>query len=75
MGTLPNITSVPSWWPSSLSKPMNLGLDLKGGIHLVLEVDVDEAVNHQVSESVNEIRSTFRSNKIRYSQLTGAAHK
>ncbi|OIO72916.1 MAG: protein translocase subunit SecD [Zetaproteobacteria bacterium CG_4_9_14_3_um_filter_49_83] len=71
MGTLPNITSVPSWWPSSLSKPMNLGLDLKGGIHLVLEVDVDEAVNHQVSESVNEIRSTFRSNKIRYSQLTG----
>ncbi|HIP08014.1 MAG TPA: protein translocase subunit SecD, partial [Mariprofundaceae bacterium] len=34
MGATPNLTTVPSWWPASMSQPLNLGLDLKGGIHL-----------------------------------------
>lgn len=69
MASLPNIASVPSWWPASLSKPMSLGLDLKGGIHLVLDVDVDQAVAHSVEEDVDTARQTLRREKIRYSKL------
>ncbi|MDX8398266.1 MAG: protein translocase subunit SecD [Mariprofundaceae bacterium] len=69
MAALPNISSVPSWWPASLSKPLNLGLDLKGGIHLVIDVDVDVAVARRVNEEISTIRSVLRKNKIRYSKL------
>ena len=69
MASIPNITSVPSWWPSSLSKPMSLGLDLKGGIHLVIDVDVDVAVARQVEEEISTVRSVLRKAKIRYRQL------
>ncbi|MBL1351946.1 MAG: protein translocase subunit SecD [Zetaproteobacteria bacterium] len=74
MASLPNVTSVPSWWPSSLSKPMNLGLDLKGGIHLVVDVDVDVAVAHNVEEEVSTVRSILRQHKIRYKKLDAKGH-
>jgi len=70
MGALPNVTSVPSWWPSSLSNPMSLGLDLKGGIHLVLDVDVDKAVTHSVEEDIDAARQALRKDKIRYRNLS-----
>jgi len=69
MASLPNVTSVPSWWPASLSNPMSLGLDLKGGIHLVLDVDVDKAVSHSVEEDIDTARQTLRKAKIRYRKL------
>jgi len=69
MGSIPNFTSVPSWWPGGLSKPMSLGLDLKGGIHLVLDVDVDKAVAHSVEEDIDTVRQTLRKAKIRYRKL------
>jgi len=67
--SLPNIMTVPSWWPSSMSKPLNLGLDLRGGIHLVLDVDVDKAVEGHVERDVSEVRRVMRSNKLRYKML------
>jgi len=69
MGSLPNITTPPSWWPAGLSKPLNLGLDLKGGIHLVLDVDVDKAVEHSVEEDVDAARQALRSERILYNSL------
>jgi preprotein translocase subunit SecD len=69
MGTLPNLTTVPSWWPSAVSQPMNLGLDLKGGIHLVLDVDVEKAVERSVEEDADTVRRILRENKILYRQL------
>ncbi|MFQ5345006.1 MAG: protein translocase subunit SecD [Mariprofundus sp.] len=69
MASMPNVTSVPSWWPASLSNPMSLGLDLKGGIHLVLDVDVDKAVSHSVEEDIDAARQTLRKAKIRYRKL------
>ena len=69
MAALPNFISVPSWWPGMLSKKMNLGLDLKGGIHLVLDVEVEKAVAHGVSEDVDTVRRTLRENRIPYSSL------
>ena len=69
MGALPNFTTAPSWWPSALSNPMSLGLDLKGGIHLVLDVDVDKAVSHSVEEDIDTARQVLRKDRIRYSKL------
>ena len=69
MGTLPNLTTPPSWWPSAVSQPMKLGLDLKGGIHLVIDVNVEKAVEHSVEEDIGTIRRLLRENKIRYSKL------
>jgi len=69
MASLPNVTSTPSWWPASLSQPMSLGLDLKGGIHLVLDVDVDKAVARSVEEDIDTARQTLRKAKIRYRKL------
>lgn len=68
-GALPNFIQVPSWWPASFSKPMNLGLDLKGGVHLVLDVDVDKAVAHAVEEDIDTVRQVLRKAKIRYQNL------
>ncbi|ATX81662.1 preprotein translocase subunit SecD [Mariprofundus ferrinatatus] len=73
MGSLPNLTTPPSWWPSALSNPMSLGLDLKGGIHLVLDVDVDKAVSHSVEEDIDTARQALRKERIRYSSLTTEA--
>ncbi|MDX8407049.1 MAG: protein translocase subunit SecD [Mariprofundaceae bacterium] len=69
MASLPNATSVPSWWPGSLSQPMSLGLDLKGGIHLVLDVDVDKAVARSVEEDIDTARQVLRKARIRYRKL------
>ena len=73
MGAAPNITTVPSWWPASFSQPLNLGLDLKGGIHLVIDVDIEKVVSQQVSDNINTIRRTLREEKIRYKKLDSNA--
>ncbi|MDQ6972657.1 MAG: protein translocase subunit SecD, partial [Mariprofundaceae bacterium] len=67
--------TAPSWWPSGLSKQLNLGLDLKGGIHLVLDVDVDKAVEHTVEEDVDAARQALRGERIRYSKLDAKGQK
>ncbi len=69
MGSLPNVTTPPSWWPGIFSKPLNLGLDLKGGVHLVLDVDVDKAVERSVEEDVDSVRRVLRKARIRYRKL------
>jgi len=69
MSSLPNITTTPSWWPQGFSKSLNLGLDLKGGVSLVLDVDVNKAVERSVEEDVDTIRQILRKAKIRYRKL------
>ena len=52
----------PTLWPK---KKINLGLDLQGGMHLVLEVDTDKAVENEVSRAYEELRGFVRKNRIR----------
>ncbi|MGD9364831.1 MAG: protein translocase subunit SecD [Desulfobacteraceae bacterium] len=56
----------PTWWPK---KKINLGLDLQGGMHLVLEVDTDKAVENTVQRSYEEVRGFVRKNHIRIKGL------
>ena len=56
----------PTLWPK---KKINLGLDLQGGMHLVLEVDTDKAVENTVNRSYEELRGFVRKNHIRLKGL------
>ncbi len=56
-------TIKPGRWPH---KTINLGLDLQGGMHLVLEVDTEKAVESTIERISQEIRSFLRKERIRY---------
>src|SRR5689334_7724800 len=55
--------SVPSWAPSA-KKHLNLGLDLQGGIHLAMGVDVDRAVKAKVARRADELGDFLREKKL-----------
>src|SRR5512143_1985355 len=55
--------SVPKWGPTA-KKHLNLGLDLQGGIHLAMGVDVDRAVKAKVARRADEIGDFLREKKI-----------
>jgi len=50
---------LPDWWQKHVSKGLNLGLDLKGGMHLVLEVDMDQAVTNALNRAVPELKEVL----------------
>ena len=55
--------SVPRWAPSP-AKHLNLGLDLQGGIHLAMGVDVDRAVKAKVARRADEIGDFLREKQV-----------
>lgn len=52
----------PTLWPY---KKINLGLDLMGGMHLILEVDTVKAVENTIERLTHEVRRTLRKNRVR----------
>src|SRR5580692_11688654 len=54
---------------SALSKRIHMGLDLQGGAHLVLQVQVSEAVNAETDNSVQEIQQDLKKANITVSQV------
>lgn len=63
----PNIIDkLPSWWPK---QTMNLGLDLRGGSHLLLEVDFDAYLKDAMVNLQDNLRKEFRQDKIGYLNL------
>ncbi len=65
---VPSITAeVPAWWSSFLPKDkIHLGLDLQGGMHLVLEVEAKKAIESHLERVVDEMKGDLRDDKIRY---------
>ncbi|TDU24296.1 preprotein translocase subunit SecD [Panacagrimonas perspica] len=57
----------PGWLRQIGAKPMALGLDLRGGVHFLLEVDVDEVRKKAIENYVTEIPAQLRKENIRYS--------
>ena len=66
--SLPNFfgKNIPPWLSSINANQMNLGLDLKGGVHFLMEVNLDEVVENKSIKLSNDIRAQFRSEEIRY---------
>ncbi|GAD90171.1 preprotein translocase subunit SecD [Vibrio halioticoli NBRC 102217] len=58
--------STPGWLESIGAAPMKLGLDLRGGVHFLMEVDMDSAMNKLISQQEEAFRSELREEKIRY---------
>ena len=59
------IARTPTWLSALNAAPMYLGLDLRGGVHFMLQVDMNAAVNSALTSSVSQIRTTLREKRIR----------
>ncbi len=59
-------STTPQWLRDLGGHPMNLGLDLSGGVHFLLEVDMEKAVSTRLDLYASEIRAELRKAKIRY---------
>ncbi len=62
--------TTPEWLQKIGAKPMKLGLDLRGGVHFLLEVDMDKAVAQRMETSASDLRRDFRDNKIKFNSLS-----
>jgi preprotein translocase subunit SecD len=58
--------AAPGWLRALNAAPMYLGLDLRGGVHFLMEVDMDAAVTQAEERYVNDLRLTLRDERIRY---------
>lgn len=58
--------ATPSWLRSMNAQPMYLGLDLRGGLHFLMEVDTELVLRQAMESNANDIRGALRNKKIRY---------
>ncbi len=58
--------ATPGWLRKFGSEPMFLGLDLRGGVHFLMEVDMDAAISKAEDRYIAEIRTLLREEKVRY---------
>lgn len=57
--------TTPDWLLSMGAEPMKLGLDLRGGVHFLLEVDTEFAVNKRIETYLVDVKSMLRDIKVR----------
>ena len=60
----------PSWLTALHAAPMYLGLDLRGGVHFMLQVDMKAALSQKVDSLVGDIRTTLREKDVRHGGIT-----
>ncbi len=66
-------STVPDWLTALGGKPLVLGLDLQGGVHFLMEVDKDEALNKRINGFADDIRALLRNEDVRYTSVERAA--
>src|SRR5579885_879666 len=59
-----------SWLLAAMTDRIHLGLDLKGGTHLILQVQVNDAVNADSDRAVERLKDEMRSRKIAYADVS-----
>ncbi len=66
----PSVGPVPDWWAKHLpANPIRKGLDLQGGLYLVLEVQSDKAIEAMVDKTIFEASSIMKDEKIGYKDV------
>ena len=60
--------TTPGWLQGIGANPMKLGLDLRGGVHFLMQVDTDRALKNRQDGTLQDLRIRFREEKIRFSQ-------
>ncbi len=66
-------SSTPNWLESLNALPMNLGLDLRGGVHFLLEVDMDAVAAQSAERYSGDVRTLLRRAGIRYQAIEPTA--
>ena len=61
--------ATPEWMRNLGMHPLKLGLDLRGGVHFLMEVDMDEAMKKIRTQIVNDFRTELRNNNLRLSAI------
>jgi preprotein translocase subunit SecD len=74
--TLPTIMNVPSWYKTIITdNKLKLGLDLKGGLSLVYQVEVDDAIISKLDMIADDINTKFKNNKIETTEIAHTVEK
>ncbi len=60
--------TTPRWLMDIGANPMKLGLDLRGGVHFLMQVDTETALKNRQNGTLQDLRIRFREEKIRYNQ-------
>ena len=66
-------STVPAWLRAIGAKPMFLGLDLRGGVYFLMQVDREAALAKRFESTAEDMRVLLRENRIRYSSVEPAA--
>jgi len=67
----PNLlSSTPGWLQRIHALPMYLGLDLRGGVHFLMQVDLDEAINKRLQTAESDLRTLLRDKDVRHAGIT-----
>ncbi len=63
------LPTTPRWLQAINASPMNLGLDLRGGVHLLIEVDISSIVKRKQEALIRIAKKELRDARIRYTQI------
>ena len=67
--TLSNYDHIPKWLFAINAKPVSLGLDLKGGVHFLLQIDTDNVKKARANQLENNLRNFLIDNGIKYTNV------
>ena len=62
--------TTPKWLVDIGANPMKLGLDLRGGVHFLMQVDTETALRNRQDGTLQDLRIRFREENIRYNQVS-----
>jgi preprotein translocase subunit SecD len=64
------VSNTPRWLAAARAMPMYLGLDLRGGVHFLLQVDMKAAAEKRIESLTGDVRTLLRERNIRHSGIT-----
>ena len=73
--TLSNYNQIPRWLSAINANPVSLGLDLKGGVHFLLQIDSENVKKSRLNQLESNLRNFFIDNGIRYSSFVSNDEK
>ena len=73
--TLSNYNHIPKWLYAINAQPVSLGLDLKGGVHFLLQIDTENVKKSRSNQLENNLRNFLIDNGVRYSNVSNVNNK
>ncbi|UHQ22077.1 protein translocase subunit SecD [Lysobacter sp. 5GHs7-4] len=67
-------STVPGWLETIKAKPMQLGLDLQGGVHFLMQVDQKSALDKRLDATAEDVRVSLRDGRVRYESVERRAN-